>query len=222
MVEIDLSGVNLGRINNQDVNALIIANQLVWEASTADGPYYLNEALLRTPTAYTDGTPNIVTGLATIFAVPGFVTGIRWYDGASGAGSWIFSAWSAETSNGIVPDAGLSTRLASKSSGSTGSGYRDVIFDTPVTIDDDQVYVFSRYNSSGHYTHAPSFGSSYGALTPEDPVYKPGENENISSVVPGWTSIQSTLFGIGGGDVMPVSSGSGSYYGLTPIFFKSL
>jgi len=222
MVEIDLSGAVAGRVANQDVTALMIANQIVWEASTADGPYYLNDALLVTPTAYTDGTPNIVTGHSMIFAVAGFVTGIRWYDGASGAGSWIFSAWSAETTNGSTPNAGASSRLATKSSSSTGGGYRDVIFDTPVAVDVDQVYVFSKYNAAGHYTHSPSFIGPHGALTPSDPVYMPGENENISSVVPGWTAIQSSLFTIGGGDVIPVSSGSGPYYGLTPIFFKSL
>jgi hypothetical protein len=222
MVEIDLSSADLGRVANQDVDMLMIANQIVWQVSEPDGPYYLNDALTVTPTAYTDGTPNIVIGHPFLFAVPGFVTGVRWYDGASGAGSWILSIWDANTSDGARPNAGSSTRLASKTVSAAGGGYRDTNFDSPVAVTTDNVYVVSRYNSAGHYVHSPAFNGPHGAYTDPDPVYLPVYNGDISAIVAGWTAILPSIFSIGGGDVIPVSDGSSAHYGLTPIFFKTL
>jgi hypothetical protein len=224
MVEIDLSSALEGRVANQEVDMLMIANTVIWEKpSTADGPYYVNDALGITPTAYTDGTPNIVIGHLMIFYDPGFVTGIRWYDGAAGAGDWILSLWLADTVNGHNADIGGSPRQATKTVASTGSGYRDTLFDSPVAVTDSNVYVVSRYNSAGHYVHSPSFSGSHGAYSPADPVYVPNRDENISGIVPGWTGIYPSAFTVGGGDQIPQVDPSGTpYYGLTPIFFKSL
>jgi hypothetical protein len=223
MVQIDLSSANLGRVANQDVDLLMIANQVVWEVPAADGPYYVNDALLITPSMYTDGTPNIVIGHQLILHNDGFITGIRWYDGASGAGNWILSLWLADTVNGHIPDIGATIRLATKTVASAGSGYRDTNFDTPVAVETNKVYVVSRYNAAGHYVHSPSFSGSHGAYSDSDPVYVPGHNEDISAIVPGWTGIYPAVFTVGNGDVVPQVDPSGTpYYGLTPIFFKSL
>lgn len=224
MVEIDLSAATLGRVAGQEVDALMIANQLVWEApSGTDGPYYVNDALAITPNVYTDGTPNIVIGHQMIFHNDGFVTGIRWYDGAAGAGNWILSLWLADTVDGHIPDIGSTTRLAAKTVASTGGGYRDTLFDTPISVENNQMYVVSRYNSAGHYAHHPGFSGSHGAYTDADPVYVPLFNENVSSIVFGWTGVYPYLFRVGSGDVVPQVQASGTpYYGLTPIFYKSL
>lgn len=223
MVEIDLSGSVAGRVANQDVTALMIANTLVWEAVTADGPYYVNDALGITPTAYTDGTPNIVIGHQFIVHNSGFITGVHWFDGASGAGNWTMRLWDSETIDGHIPDIGATVSIANKTVSSNGSGYRDTLFDAPIAVSPGQVYVVSRYNAAGHYTHSPSFAGSHGAYSDSDPLYVPSHNENISSIVAGWTGIYPALFRVGSGDVVPQVDPSGTpYYGITPIFFKTL
>lgn len=223
MPNYNLASAQTGRVANQIVDKLMIANQIVWEAPTADGPYYVNDALGITPNTYTDGTPNIVIGHQVLFQNDGFVTGVRWYDGVSGAGNWIVSLWLPDTVDGHIPDIGATTRLATKTVASTGAGYRNTLFDTPVAVDNDHVYVVSRYNAAGHYVHHPSFAGSHGAYSDADPVYVPAYGENVASIVPGWTAIYPSLFRVGSGDVVPQVNPSGNpYYGIMPIFFKSL
>lgn len=224
MPQYDFTTAIEARVANQEVDLMLINGVVVWEKpATADGPYYVNDALGITPTAYTDGTPNIVIGHLMVFHDPGFITGIRWYDGAAGAGNWILSVWQADTVNGHNADIGSTPRLVSKTVASDGSGYRDTLFDSPQAVTDDHVYVISRYNAAGHYVHSPSFSGSHGAYSSADPVYVPSHSEDISGIVPGWTGIYPAAFTVGSGDVVPQVDPSGTpYYGLTPIFYKSL
>jgi hypothetical protein len=224
MAQIDLSSANLGRVAGQEVDALMIANTLVWESpSGPDGPYYVNDALAITPNLYSDGTPNIVIGHQLLFHNPGFVTGIRWYDGTSAAGSWTLSLWRSETIDGHIPDLGTTPRLAVKTVAAAGGGYRDTLFDTPITVVTNKVYTVSRYNSIGRYVHHAGFSGAHGAYSDADPVYVPSFNQNMSAVAPGWTGVYPYLFRVGAGDVVPQVQSSGSpYYGITPIFYKSL
>jgi hypothetical protein len=224
MPELDLTEAVGVRFGNVDVSAVMIANQLIWEESTADGPYYVNDVAALVPGAFTDGTPNIVTGHLVIFHNPGFVTGVRWYDGAAGAGNWIFGLWSTDTTDGHIPNAGLSTRLATKTIAATGAGLRDSDFDTPVAVLANEMYVVTRYSSTGRYAHlVTGFSGPHGAFSDADPVFIPGDDQNVSALVSGWTSADRSLFQIGSGDVVPLQSGNnGPYYGVSPIFFKSL
>src|SRR5690349_1520856 len=224
MPQYDFTTAIDARVANQEVDMMMVDGQIVWEKpASADGPYYVNDALLITPTAYTDGTPNIVIGHQFILHNSGFITGVRWYDGAAGAGNWVMRLWDAETTNGHIPDTGSTASLANKTVASTGGGYRDTLFDTPVAVNTGQVYVVSRYNAAGHYVHSPSFSGGHGAYSDADPVRVPSHNEDISSIVGGWTGIYPALFRVGAGDVVPQVDPSGTpYYGITPIFYKSL
>lgn len=220
MPDFDLSSANLGRVANQDVDMLMIANTVVWSASTADGPYYLNDAATTTPTSHNDGTPNIVTGHLVLFHNAGFVTGVQWYDLDSGAGDWVMNLYSVTTSDGNVPSS--STKLAAKTVASTGAGFRQTNFDTPVAVATNVMYCVCRYSATGYYTHTASFTGSHGAYTDADPVYYPEPNEDDSSIAAGWSSVDRSLFKIGSGDVVPNVNGSGPFYGISPVFYKSL
>lgn len=224
MVQIDLSSANLGRVAGQNVDKLMIANQLVWEVPSADGPYFINDALAITPTAYTDGTPNIVIGHQLAFYTAGYVTGVRWYDGSASAGDWIMSLWRSETVDGHIPDLSTTPRLATKTVASNGSGYRDTLFDTPIAVVPQEIYTVSRYSSIGCYVHSPSFSGQHGAFNASDPVFVPEFNQNMTGQgFVGWTGVYPYLYRIGSGDVVPQVQAIGTpYYGITPIFYKSL
>lgn len=222
MVEIDLSSANLGRVAGVDVDALMIANQIVWEPVTADGPYYLNDALSIVPGSFSDGTPNIVTGHLVMFHNSGFVTGWKWYDATSAAGNWVLGFRNVDTVNGHVPISGA-TKLADKTVAANGSGLRETNFDSPVAVSPGEMYLVTRYSSTGYYVHTNTgWAGSHGAYSDADPVYIGADNENVSDKVFGWTSADRSLFQIGSGDVVPTLTGSGPYYGITPIFYKSL
>lgn len=222
MVDVDVSSANLGRVAGVDVDALMIANQLVWEVVSADGPYYLNDALPIIPTGYSDGTPNIVTGHLIFFHNAGFVTGWKWYDASAGAGNWELGFRNVDTLNGHTPIPG-GAKAAGKTVAATGGGLRETNFDTPVAVVPGEMYLVTRYSATGYYVHTNTgWAGSHGAYTDADPVYMGADNENVSAQVFGWTSADRSLFQIGAGDVVPTQTGSGPYYGITPIFYKSL
>lgn len=223
MVEIDLSTANLGRVAGQEVDALMIANQVVWEAAGPDGPYFVNDALTITPGIFTDGTPNIVTGHLCYFHNPGYVTGFLWYDGSGAAGTWILNFYLAGLWDGKYPETN-SPLLGQKSVASAGSGIRQTALDTPVAVVANQMYLVTRYSSIGRYNHTfTGWSGPKGAYTDADPVCVPDHNQDVSARVPGWTGAYKSIYRIGGGNVVPQTPGTGGpYYGVTPIFYKSL
>lgn len=223
MSNYDLSSADLGRVAGQLVDKLRIANQDVWTASgpPPDGPYYLNDAAGTSPNSFDDGTPNIVIGLLHTFHNDGFVTGFQWWDQSGSAETWDFGIREVTTSNGNTPDTG-SSKLASKSVASTGAGFREFNFDDPVPVSTGEMYLLTRYNSTGYYVHSSSFTGSHGAYTDLDPVYMPGYTNDESAKVSGWTHVIRSLFAIGSGDVVPTGDGGGAFYGVTPIFYKTL
>lgn len=225
MPNYDLSSADLGRVAGQLVDKLRIANQDVWTASgpPPDGPYYLNDAAGVSPGGFSDGTPNIVIGLVAMFHNSGYVTGLQWWDQSSGAGNWDFGFYEITTSNGVTPDLGAS-KLAGATVAAAGSGFRDLTFDFggPVPVSYGHMYLATRYSATGYYVHSSAFSGNHGAFTDADPVYIPTTGEDVSPVVPGWTAVRRSLFTIGGGDVIPTGDGGGAFYGVTPIFFKSL
>lgn len=225
MTEYDFSGYDACRVANEEVDMLVIANELVWEKpSTVDGPYYLNDATGFVPGSFSDGTPNIVTGHLFIFKMAGFVTGLRLYDGNAAAGSWIIGLREVDTVNGHTPISGAAF-LQQKTVSATGGGLREIEFDDPVEVDPNTMYLATRYSSTGYYVHRTTGWSTggHGAFTDADPVYLPGENENVSSIVTGWASADRSLYMIGAGNVVPTTTPiGGPYYGISPIFYKSL
>ncbi len=224
MPQYDFTTAVEARVANQEVDMMMVAGQIVWEKpSVADGPYFLNDAMSLTPNSFSDGTPNIVIGHLTMFHNDGFVTGWRWYDATSGAGNWILSLWLGDTSDGRYPDGAGTTRLSTKTVSSTGAGWRDTNLDTPVAVENDKMYVVTRYSATGYYVHTLGFGGSHGAYSDADPVYIPSAGEEVSAFVPPWNDAERSLFKVGSGDVCPTQAGiNDPYYGISPIFYKSL
>lgn len=221
MPNYDLSSATLGRVANQTVDMLRIADQIVWAANTTDGPYYLNDAASASPGSFSDGTPNIVTGHLMIFHNDGFVTGLQWFDLDAAAGNWIFGIREVTTSDGSSPDTGIS-KIQGKTITATGAGFRNMSFDAPAAVEFGKMYLVTRYSATGYYVHTAAFDGAHGAFTDADPVYFPSIGEDVSPVIPGWTAVRRALFSIGSGDVVPTGEGAHAFYGVTPIFYKSL
>ncbi|WP_433240078.1 DUF4082 domain-containing protein [Streptosporangium sp. CA-135522] len=115
------------------------ANSL-WDASTI-------------PAVTTQSDPNAITvGVKFRATTDGAIRGIRFYKGSQNTGTHIGSLWT-----------GGGQQLASATfTGESASGWQQVNFSTPVTIDADTTYVASYFTPTGNYSmNRPYFGSQY-------------------------------------------------------------
>jgi hypothetical protein len=84
--------------------------------------------------------------------VNGFITGIRFYKGASNTGTHVGSLWSAS-----------GTRLASATfTGESATGWQQVNFTSRVAVTAGTVYVASYFAPVGHYAANSSYFNSAG------------------------------------------------------------
>ena len=94
--------------------------------------------------ALVDGGPDSAVELGVKFRsdVAGRITGIRFYKASANTGVHIGNLW---TSTG--------TRLATVTfTNETASGWQQALFDTPVAIASNTVYVASYHANTGHYS----------------------------------------------------------------------
>ena len=84
--------------------------------------------------------------------VDGFITGVRFYKGASNTGTHIGSVWSSS-----------GNRLATATfSGETATGWQQVNFSTPVAVTANTVYVASYFAPNGNYAGDNNYFTSTG------------------------------------------------------------
>ena len=88
--------------------------------------------------------------------VAGTITGIRFYKAAANTGTHVGNLWS---SNGTL----LATATFANE---TASGWQQVLFATPVTINSNTVYVASYHVNSGHYSQDNNYFSGAGVDNP--------------------------------------------------------
>jgi WD40 repeat protein len=105
-----------------------------------------------------DGGPDSAVELGVKFRsdTSGTITGIRFYKAGTNTGTHVGNLW---TSTG--------TQLASATfSGETASGWQQVLFSTPVTINANTVYVASYHANAGHYSADVNYFTSAGVDNP--------------------------------------------------------
>ncbi|WP_245428041.1 DUF4082 domain-containing protein [Bradyrhizobium sp. MOS003] len=106
-------------------------------------------------------------GVKFVPAVSGKITGIRFYKGPENTGTHIGDLW---TTNG--------TLLASATfSGETASGWQQVDFATPVSVQAGVTYVASYHTNTGHYSSTDFYFIDYDGLT-KGALTAPGSSLN--------------------------------------------
>jgi hypothetical protein len=123
----------------------------------------MSQSLFASPTPAalgTDGSPGITTGTTFRSAVDGTVTHIRFYVGASGAGTFTCKLW-VRTAND-TGSGGAGTELASKVYSGTPAtnAWNSVALDTPVAIVAGTTYRVGRHHASDYVATNSFFGSA--------------------------------------------------------------
>jgi len=114
---------------------------------SSSGPFGIFTSGTTPQTGATTSTAATTLGVMFTSSVAGQIQGIRFYKGTSNAGTHIGSLW---TSTG--------TLLASATfSNESASGWQQVNFSSPVTIQTNTVYVASYFAPNGHY-----YGDDFG------------------------------------------------------------
>ena len=104
----------------------------------------------------TDDPNPVELGLKFRSDIDGFVKGVRFYKGVGNSGTHIGNLWA---SNG--------TLLASATfAGETSSGWQQVLFDQPVDIDANTLYVVSYHTNVGQYSSSGGYFSTLGVDAP--------------------------------------------------------
>nr|WP_244561355.1 DUF4082 domain-containing protein [Bradyrhizobium canariense] len=110
---------------------------------------------------------SVELGVKFVSAVSGKITGIRFYKGPENTGTHIGDLW---TTNG--------TLLASATfSSETASGWQQVDFATPVTVQAGVTYVASYHTNTGHYSSTDFYFINYAGLT-KGALTAPGSSLN--------------------------------------------
>lgn len=129
--------------------------------------------------------------------VPGQITGIRFYKGTNNTGTHTGSLW---TENG--------TRLATATfTNETASGWQQVGFDIPVTIEANSTYVASYFAPNGNYAGDNNYFTTTFDNTPLHALANDSSNGNGIYIY--------------GGDIFPVNSYQASNYWVDVVFNPS-
>jgi hypothetical protein len=128
----------------KDLSGNALATSFVWSFTTAAGPVCPCSAWSgsATPGNASVSDPNAVElGVKFRVDLNGFITGIRFYKGASNTGTHIGNLW---TSSGQL----LATATFT---GESASGWQQLTFGAPVAVNANAVYVASYHTDTGNY-----------------------------------------------------------------------
>jgi methionine-rich copper-binding protein CopC len=128
------------------------------------------------PSVITVNDPNAVElGVAFESAVPGLVTGVRFYKGPQNTGTHIGNLWS-------VQDDGYTLLATATFTNETASGWQTVTFSSPVEIAANTTYIASYHTNVGFYSVNPGYFSVSGVTNgplqalPTNELDDPGGN----------------------------------------------
>jgi Domain of unknown function (DUF4082)/Putative Ig domain/Bacterial Ig domain len=139
---------------------------------------------------------SVELGVRFVSDVPGKVLGIRFYKSSANTGSHTGTLWSS-----------AGTRLASATFASESvSGWQQVNFTTPVSIQANTVYVASYHTSTGHYSYDLNYFTGKGADT--SPLHAPANG----------TSAPNGCYAYGVNSLFPNASWNGSNYWVDIVF----
>jgi methionine-rich copper-binding protein CopC len=138
----------------------VMTTPLTWSFSTASAATYTLFSSSATPSNPSASDASAIeVGVRFESAIPGFITGIRFYKGTTNTGTHVGDLWS---SAGVLLASATFTQ-------ETAAGWQFVSFATPVGIAADTIYVASYYAPNGGYAddggYFASSGVSNGPLT---------------------------------------------------------
>ncbi len=138
-----------------------------------------------TPTVASANDPNAVElGVKFQSTVNGFITGLRFYKGASNTGTHVGNLW---TSSG--------TLLASATfTNETASGWQQVTLSAPVAITTNTTYVASYHTTAGNYAFDGAYFASSGVSNPPLRALANGEEGGNGLFVYGASAFPSQTF----------------------------
>lgn len=145
------------------------------------------------PSSYEDAAVEL--GMKFKSSVSGFIKGIRFFSPSAPSGSYTGHLW---TKSGTLID---SVRFA----GVTASGWQEAVFNKPVPVIADSVYVASYHTSTGHY--AATSGGFTNAVTN-------GSLTALSSAIAGGNG----LYGYGLSPTFPTGSFNATNYWVDVLF----
>jgi hypothetical protein len=135
-------------------------------------------------------------GLKFTADVAGVVTGVRFYKGPTNSGTHVAHLWTAG-----------GTLLASATfTGESATGWQQVNFTSPVSVQPNTTYVVSYYAPSGGYAFNGGYFASSGL--DNSPLHA------LSNTAAGGNGVY--LYGVGGG--FPVNSFNSANYWVDPVF----
>ncbi|UPK40494.1 DUF4082 domain-containing protein [Bradyrhizobium sp. 186] len=153
-----------------------------------------------TPAAISNSdSGSVELGVKFVPAVSGKITGIRFYKGPENTGTHIGDLW---TTNGSLLGSATFTN-------ETASGWQQVNFATPITVNAGVTYVASYHTNTGHYSSTDFYFINYGGLT-KGALTAPGSSLN-------------GVFAYGSGPIFPddVSSTKAANYWVDVVFSDS-
>ena len=139
----------------KDLSGNALSANKTWSFTTAAGPScpcsaWSNSA---TPANPAVNDPNAAElGVKFKVDLNGFITGVRFYKGATNTGTHVGNLWSS--SGQLLATAAFSNE--------TGSGWQQVNFSTPVAVTANTVYVASYYTGVGNYAGDNSYFATSG------------------------------------------------------------
>jgi hypothetical protein len=135
-------------------------------------------------------TTSVELGLKFRSDVPGFITGVRFYKGATNTGVHTGSLWSA--SGELLATATFVNESA--------TGWQQVIFSTPVQIAADTTYVVSYLSPTGGYSYDAGFFATSAV------------DSGVLHALSGPASGGNGVYVYGNGGVLPTSSFNANYW----------
>src|SRR6266542_5160651 len=145
-----------------DSTGLPLASDYTWSFSTAAAPPPVtgvsiwDDSVIPPTPIFPDSTP-VEVGLKFRSDKDGLVTGVRFYKGgAANGGTHVGHLW---TSTGTL----LSTVTFT---GESDTGWQQALFQTPIPITANTIYVVSYFAPQGHYAADSGFFASFGVDTP--------------------------------------------------------
>ena len=186
----------------KDLSGTAMVAPTVWSFTTSSSGQPTCPCTLFSPSTVpgVPATPDnsaVELGVKFRSAVPGLVTGVRFYKGAGNIGTHRGSLW---TTNG--------SRLATATfTNETASGWQQVSFSKPVAIDANVNYVVSYFAPAGHYSGERGY---FANAVRRGPLYTPADSESSNGV-----------YRYGGSSGFPAKTFVSSNYWVDVVFTAS-
>jgi len=179
-----------------DIAGNVMSAPFSWQFQTAPAQYTLWNATTIPAVTSASDTVSVELGVKFETSVAGTISGIRFYKGSTNTGTHVAHLW--DSSGNLLVSATFGNE--------SPTGWQQVNFPIPVSIEPNTVYVASYFAPHGGYAYNLSFFSNSGLTV--------GALQALSNAAAGGNGVY--LYGSGG--LFPNTSGNGTNYWVDPVF----